>query len=127
MKIESNWEEMIKYIYFDIEGGEFRVGKNVCFEPFCSILCWHSITIGDDVLIASGVRIVDFDHDFEGDVHKKGKVAPIVIEKECVLGANSVILKGVHLGERCVVGAGAVVTHSFPAHSVIVGNPARLI
>ena len=43
------------------------------------------------------------------------------------VGARAIILPGVHLGEGCIVGAGSVVTKSFPPFSVVVGNPAKVV
>jgi lipopolysaccharide O-acetyltransferase len=90
------------------------------------------ITIGKKCLISNNIFILDHDHDLS-DV----KVSPmdsafskpeeIIIDDHCFIGAHSFILKGVHLGKHCVVGANSVVTKSFPAYSVVAGNPARLI
>ncbi len=55
------------------------------------------------------------------------KQADVVIGPRCWIGTHCIILKGVHLGEGTIVGAGSVVTKSFPPYSVIAGNPATLI
>lgn len=128
MKIETNYEDLKSLVYFDIRG-ELSIGKNVNIEPFASILCYHKINIGSGTQIATGVRIVDFEHDFTNpqDIHNIGKLESVFIGNNCMIGANAVILKGVTLGDGCIVGAGAIVTKSFPDGSVIVGNPARLL
>ena len=51
----------------------------------------------------------------------------MVIGRESHIGANSVVVAGVEIGERCQIGAGSVVTKDIPAYSVAVGNPARVI
>lgn len=107
--------------------GKLTIGNDVLIEPFASIVCWHKVTIGDNVQIAAGARIVDFEHKRDGDKREKGEVGEVVIGDWTIIGSNAVILKGVRLGKHCIVGAGAVVTHSFPDGSTIVGNPARLI
>ncbi|MBP9691061.1 acyltransferase, partial [Candidatus Woesebacteria bacterium] len=78
------------------------------------------------------VSILDHDHDTRDRNVKPtaGKLTPpqeVHIGDECLIGAKSTILKGVTLGTHCVVGANSVVTKSFPAYSVVAGNPAKLI
>ena len=51
----------------------------------------------------------------------------VILRKGCWIGANSIILPGVEIGENSVVGAGSIVTKSFPKGVVIAGNPAKLI
>ena len=52
---------------------------------------------------------------------------PIVIEDDVWIGYGATILKGVTLGKGCVVGAGSIVTKSVPPHTIVVGNPARIL
>lgn len=55
------------------------------------------------------------------------KAAPIVIEDDVWIGAHSIILKGVTIGARSIIGAGSIVTKSVPADCVAAGNPCRVI
>lgn len=126
--MHGNWEQMTDCIYIDKKPKAIlNIHPTVTMEPFSSIVCWFNINIGAGVQIASGARIIDCEHDFYGDRSKIGNMGNILIEDGCIIGSNAVILKGVHLGKNCVVGAGAVVTHSFPENSVIVGVPAKLL
>jgi hypothetical protein len=86
-----------------------------------------SITIGKGTWIASNVGIITANHDpTDLTQHLPGK--DVVIGEACWLGMNAVVLPGVRLGPHTIVGAGAVVTHSFPdGYCVIGGNPARLM
>jgi acetyltransferase-like isoleucine patch superfamily enzyme len=52
---------------------------------------------------------------------------PVKIGCGCFIGARSIILKGVTLGDRVIIGAGSVVTKDVPAFSVAAGNPARIV
>lgn len=53
--------------------------------------------------------------------------SPVIVEDNVVIGANAVVIEGVHIGQDSVVGAGSVVIHDVPAGAVVVGNPARVI
>lgn len=86
------------------------------------------ISIGDDVTISSGVCFVTHDNSILKVLDPMTDVVgKITVGNRCFVGQNSMLMLGVTLGENCVVGAGSVVTHSFPPHSVVAGNPARKI
>lgn len=85
------------------------------------------IIFGRGCYIAKNVGIITTNHDIrDPDKHVKGE--DVVIGDHSWLGMNSMVLPNVKLGPHTVVGAGAVVTKSFPeGHCVIAGNPARMI
>ncbi|BDF04169.1 acyltransferase [[Clostridium] hylemonae] len=86
-----------------------------------------SITIGKGTWIAAGVGMIASNHDVN-DPDKRQAGKDVVIGEKCWIGMNALILPGVVLGPHTSVGAGAVVTKSFPeGYCVIAGNPAKLI
>ena len=92
----------------------------------CYIQGIGKVYIGDYTQVAPNVGIISANHNLvDSRVHQKGEV---YIGKYCWLGMNSVILPNVTLGDFTIVGAGSVVTKSFPdGHCVIAGNPAKII
>lgn len=110
--------------------GNIRIGKNVwksfALSGGCYIQGINGIDIGDDVLFAPGVKIISANHDL-GTRSAWKAAPPIRIGRRCWIAANAVILPGVQLGDDVTVGAGAVVTKSFPDGSVVAGVPAKRI
>lgn len=97
------------------------------FSPGCYIQAQNGIEVGENVIIAAGVKIISANHDLY-DYSKHTKAAPIKIGDNCWLGANCVILPGVELGNHTIVGAGAVVTKSFTeGNCILAGVPAKVI
>jgi acetyltransferase-like isoleucine patch superfamily enzyme len=128
-----------------------KIGKR-CQIGQVDLIASQRIEIGDDVLMAWGITLMDNDSHAVAWEHRKNdqrqcyidyienkdnfiknkdwthvNAKPIIIGDRCWIGFNSTILKGVVLGDECVVGAGSVVTRSFPAGSVVAGNPAHII
>jgi len=107
-----------------------RIGKDVNVSFAVSGNCYiqgrNGVDIGDDTIFGPGVKIISANHD-AGLADRWTNEDPVRIGCRCWIGANAVILPGVVLGDDCVVGAGAVVTKSFPAGTVIGGNPAGAI
>lgn len=109
-----------------------RIGKNVNIGRYVCLTAITEIVIEDGCLLSEYVYISDLAHGFDPaqgrpfpqDLTTKG---PVSIGANSFLGYRATVLPGVHLGQHCVVGAHAVVTRSFPAYSMVVGVPARLI
>ena len=92
----------------------------------CYIQALQGIQIGSNFLFAPGTTIVSVNHGVNNE-YKDVNTKPVVIGNNVWLGANVIILPEVNLGDNVVVGAGSVVTKSFPSNSIIAGNPAKLI
>jgi len=88
------------------------------------------VLIGRNCRIASGATVLDHDHDlsnpFDAHLTSEGVVAAPTVIEDCVfLGQRVVVLKGVRIGNGCVVGANSVVVHDLPPLTMAVGIPAR--
>lgn len=88
------------------------------------------ITLGNNVFITDGVKFLTHDGGtllFRKDIPDLEITKPIVVGNDVYFGNNAIILPGVHIGNRVIVAAGAVVTKDVPDNSVVGGIPARVI
>lgn len=129
LRQNSNVTWAIHYTSTIKNPGNIKKGKNVFpgDSPGNYIQAFNGIEIGDYTNIGPNVGIISSNHDLiDNSINVKAN--PIKIGKFCWIGMNAVILPEVVLGDFTIVGAGAVVTKSFPeGYCVIAGNPARLI
>lgn len=99
------------------------------------------ITIGDDVVISSNVRVLTHDFsvarvdkalgaqqvDSSGEVYERKKVAGVSIGDNSFVGAFSILMPGSAIGKDCIIGAGSVVRGRVPDGSIVIGNPGKVI
>lgn len=118
---------------YAMKNGKIRIGDNVGLSN-CTIISNHEIIISDNVMIGAGTIIMDtdfhavnYEERMNDILHEKADKCSVIIEEGAFIGANCIILKGVHIGEHSIVGAGSVVTKSIPANEIWGGNPAKLI
>lgn len=78
------------------------------------------VHIGKNSYIASGAII--FTHDFSRKLH-----LDTYIGENCFVGANAIVMCGIKIGNECIIGSGSIVTKDVPSHSIVAGNPARII
>lgn len=78
------------------------------------------IHIDDESYVASGAIV--FTHDFSRDIK-----TTTYIGKRCFIGANAIVMPGIHIGDSVIIGSGAVVTHDVPSNCIVAGNPGRII
>lgn len=99
------------------------VGNNVTIK--CGVQLWDGLRIEDDVFIGPNVS-------FTNDKYPRSKQYPesfekTIIKKGASIGAGSVVVCGVEIGEYAMIGAGSVVTKNIPAGELWVGNPAKFV
>lgn len=124
-------------------GGKIVLGDNCYIGEGARLWSGASIRLGDHIMISHGVSIMDnlthpLDH-LKRRLHYESLLTtghpehidlddkPIHIDDDAWIAAHSVILRGVHIGARAIVGAGSIVVKDVPADSVVAGNPARLV
>ncbi|HEY4201889.1 MAG TPA: sugar O-acetyltransferase [Devosiaceae bacterium] len=109
-------------------GLNITVGSNVFINQGCHFMDMGGITIGDDVMIGPKVNLVSAGHPVAPSERRNGIVAkPIVIGNNVWIGAAATILPGVTVGDNSVIAAGAVVSRSIAADTLVAGVPARVL
>ena len=101
-----------------------------CFINFnCTILDEARVTIGDNAFLGPNISIFTACHPLQADKRNKfiEWAEPVTIGNNVWIGGAVTILPGVSIGDNVVVGAGSVVTKSFPSNVVLAGNPAKII
>lgn len=130
-------------IYGDInifKSGSFKIGKNSFVGEFSKIFVFSNIEIGDNCLISHGVTVMDSDthsKDFQEradeyynnvvkgiqrDPNNMVVANPTKIGNDVWIGCNSIILKGVTIGDRAIIGAGSIINTDIPCDSVVTNN-----
>ena len=128
-------------ISFEDTGGRIQIGSRT-FIGRSHLVCYRSLTIGDDVIMSWGITIVDHDSHSIDSMDRRNDVrewavgrknwdsighAPVQIGDRAWIGFNVSVLKGVSIGKGAVIGACSVVTRDIPPYALAVGNPARVI
>lgn len=122
-----------------LKGAKIGAYCNICAQT----LIEGNVVIGDRVTVKSGVQIWDGsvigddvfigpNATFSNDLYPRSKKYPkqfngITIQNGASIGANATLLPGITIGEKSMVGAGAVVTKDVPARALVIGNPAKIV
>jgi len=112
-------------------GAEIVLGRGVGLSGV-SICAAQRVEIGEGTFV--GADAIIFDNDFHAPrgewnwgTFADDNPRPVRIGRGVFIGARAIILKGVTIGDRAIIGAGAVVTKDIPAHGIAGGNPARVL
>ncbi|MFN0244247.1 MAG: acyltransferase [Planctomycetota bacterium] len=123
------------YLYRELyletqEQGAIWIGDGCVISRGVHIVAFRNIAIGPGSMIGEYASLRDANHrlDLDRPVRTSGHdAAPITIGREVWIGRGAVILPGVAIGDRAVVGANAVVTKDVPARTVVAGVPAKVL
>lgn len=108
--------------------GELRVGEGVVLSTGLVVHCAERVEVGDLTIVGEYSSIADSSHLRTPPgvpVHHVTRTAPVVIGRNCWLGAGVVVAPGVTVGDQCFLAAGAVVTRHVEAGWLVAGVPAR--
>lgn len=112
------------------DGGELVLGENVGLNNNTMLFCHQRIEIGDNTIMGPGVFIYDHDHIFDtssGVKRNDFRSDPVVIGKNCWIGAGVIILKGSIIGDNCLIAAGSVIKGNYSAGSKVVQKRNEII
>ncbi len=110
-------------------GFNISVGERFYANVGCVFLDCAPLSIGDGVLLGPAVQLYAATHPVDAETRRRGLeyALPISIGHDAWIGGGAIILPGVTIGDRAVVGAGSVVTRDVPADAIVAGNPARAV
>jgi maltose O-acetyltransferase len=109
-------------------GSNIRLGTRVFFNFNCVVLDVCEVTIGDFTLFGPGAQILTPLHPLDADARRRHEFGrPVAIGADVWVGGGALILAGVRIGARAVIGAGSVVTRDVPEGVFAAGNPCRVI
>jgi maltose O-acetyltransferase len=109
-------------------GSNIELGERVFFNFNCIVLDVCKVVIGDYSQFGSAVQILTPLHPLNAELRRKEEYgAPVSIGSDVWVGSGAIILPGVTIGSRTVVGAGSVVSRSLPENVLAVGNPCRVV
>jgi maltose O-acetyltransferase len=108
-------------------GSNIAVGERFYANTGCVVLDCEAVEIGARVKLGPGVQLLAVSHPLDATQRALGLEygEPISIGDDVWIGGGAIVLGGVTIGNRAVVGAGSVVTHDVPSDAVVAGNPAR--
>ena len=108
-------------------GKHIEIGDNFYANSGCIIIDVARVKIGDNVMFGPNVAVITAGHPIHHEIRntKFEYGIPVTIGDNVWIGANAVLLPGVHIGDNTVIGAGSVVTKDIPSGVVAVGNPCK--
>jgi len=105
---------------------KLRLAHRACLGDRANAYSLGEISIGEGATIAQEAYLCTGTHDFSSPALPL-QTTPIFVGKDVFVGARALILPGVTLGDRSIIGAGAVVAKNVEANAIIAGNPAKVI
>lgn len=114
--------------FFCDYGPNIELGERVFFNFNCVVLDVCKVKIGDFTLLGPAVQILTPMHPWNALQRRKEEFGkPIEIGSDVWIGGGAIILPGVHIGSRTVIGAGSIVTRDVPEGMFAAGNPCRVV
>ena len=118
-------------IFITGDNNTVEIGDHVYFDQNVSLVCCEgtSIRIGDDCMLANGVRLRTSDQHpiYNGASERINFPQNVTVGNHVWIGATCVVMKGVEIGKGSIIGINSMVTKSIPENVVAVGSPCRVI
>ena len=106
--------------FSSLDGGVMTIGERVFVNRNCIFVCREHIVIGNHCIFGPNVCIYDHDHKYGRDGVVRGyNYGEVIIDNHCWIGANVTILRGSHIGEGSIIGAGCLIKGNIPPHSIV--------